>query len=67
MCFAIPKKIFSVDKGTITTTDGIKAKYKGIALQGGDYVLVYGNMVVEKIDSSQAKKSIEEIQITEKL
>ena len=52
MCFAIPKKIENVTKDTITTTDGVIAKNGGLTLEKGDYALIYGDVVVEKIPKS---------------
>ena len=61
MCFAIPKKIETVGKDTITTTDGIIAKNGGLTLKNGEYVLIYGDVVVEKIPKSQAVQALQNI------
>jgi len=61
MCFAIPKKIENVTKDTITTTDGVIAKNGGLTLEKGDYALIYGDVVVEKIPKSQAIKALQDI------
>ncbi|KKQ37040.1 MAG: hypothetical protein US54_C0046G0003 [Candidatus Roizmanbacteria bacterium GW2011_GWA2_37_7] len=61
MCFAIPKKIKTVLKDTILTTDGVTAKKGGLTLQPGQYVMIFGNMVVEKIPEKQAAQAISHI------
>ncbi len=61
MCFAIPKKIATVAKDTITTTDGITAKNGGLKLKNGEYVLIYGDVVVEKMPKSQASHALQNI------
>ncbi|PIZ64446.1 hypothetical protein CO051_04795 [Candidatus Roizmanbacteria bacterium CG_4_9_14_0_2_um_filter_39_13] len=61
MCFAIPKKVHSVEGDCIVTTDGIRAKHGGIKCLVGDYVLIYGDVVVEKIPSKQAEKVLKHL------
>lgn len=61
MCFAIPKKIEIVTRDTITTTDGITAKNGGLKLKHGEYVFIYGDVVVEKISKSQASQALKNI------
>ncbi len=56
MCFAIPKKIRKVSGGFALTEDGKRVKTGNLKLTSSDFVRVYGNMVVEKIDKKEAMK-----------
>jgi len=64
MCFAIPKKIHQVAKDTITTTDGVTAKNGGLPLNIGEYVMIYGDVVVERIPADEAIESLVHIKDT---
>lgn len=55
MCFALPKKVKSQKNGLIETCDGKIAKSGSLVLKNGDYVTIYGNMVVEKISKKKAE------------
>jgi|GEM_PF-6323927 len=65
MCFAIPKKIKNISKNTITTTDGVVAKSGGMKLKSGEYVLIYGDVVVEKIPKNHAVQALQNIAKTD--
>lgn len=67
MCFAIPKKVEKISRDTITTADGVRAKNGGLVLHSGDYVLIYGDVVVEKIPKDQAIQSLKHITISNSL
>lgn len=54
MCFQIPKQIKSVNDSDAIMEDGARVKLGGIKVKTGDYVLVYGNMAVEKITRKSA-------------
>ena len=54
MCFSIPKKIKSVVNNTAQLEDGRFVKLGDLAAKKGDYVLVFGDMAVEKLSKSQA-------------
>jgi hydrogenase expression/formation protein HypC len=62
MCLAIPAKVLNV-KGEIAEVEQMgkvrKVNIKLVKPRVGDYVLVQGNFVVEKIDEKDAIKSIE--------
>jgi hydrogenase maturation factor len=54
MCFSIPKKVISVSEVTATIEDGSTVKLGNIVASPGDYLLIYGNMAVEKIPANKA-------------
>ncbi|MDO8611012.1 MAG: hypothetical protein Q7R95_10830 [bacterium] len=50
MCFTKPLIIKKVMKNEVLLENGIKAFYEnGVKLQKGDMVLVYGNLIINKI------------------
>lgn len=57
MCFAIPKKITQIENGLAVTEDGMKIKLGSVSkISTGDYVRVYGNMAVDKVDKKEAEE-----------
>ena len=62
MCLAVPGKIISI-KDEIATVDYELEKRKGAILDGnykvGDYVIIQGNIVIQKIGKKEAKKALE--------
>lgn len=58
MCLAIPGKIIKI-KNDIAIVDYGTEKRKGRIVEGnykaGDYVIIQGGLVIEKIPSNQAK------------
>ena len=56
MCFQIPKKIKKVNDREAIMEDGARIKLGGIKAHAGDYMLVYGNMAVEKVTAEKAKR-----------
>ena len=65
MCLAIPGKIVLI-KDDVAEVDYIKEKRTGRIVEGnykvGDYVLVQGGLVIEKIPEKQARKWLEVFQ-----
>lgn len=57
MCFAIPKQIKKVTNSSAITEDNMTINTGTLDVATGDYVLVYGNMAVDKIDKNQALKT----------
>ncbi len=59
MCFIKPLQIKSIKGEIATMNNGIKAYYEkkvGI-LKPNDYVLVYGNLILEKISKKQYEQT----------
>lgn len=59
MCFIRPFQIKSIDGRIATLDTGIKAYYEkkvGI-LKPNDHVLVYGNLILEKISKKQYEQT----------
>jgi hydrogenase maturation factor len=54
MCFSIPKQIIKIKNGNATMEDKTIAKLGSLKADDGDYLLVYGNMAVEKIPKKKA-------------
>ena len=54
MCFSIPKQITSMADKTAIMEDGSRVSLGNIQATSGDYILIYGNMAVEKIPEKQA-------------
>ena len=54
MCFQIPKQIKSIRNNDAIVEGDISVKLGNLKVTTGDYVLVYGNMAVEKLDSKKA-------------
>jgi len=63
MCFIIPKRVKSIGKDIVITTDGVRAKKGELNIKLGDYVLVYGNIIVEKIPDSYATNTLQYIRL----
>lgn len=57
MCFSIPKQIVSVAHNIATLEDGTQVQLGEVNAVPTDYVLVYGNVAVEKIPQKQALKT----------
>ena len=55
MCFSIPKKIKSITDNLAIVEGEVNVKLGTIKASPGDYVLVYGNMAVEKIGKKKAE------------
>lgn len=55
MCFQIPKQVKSVTNGKALVEGDIDVKLGSIEASPGDYLLVYGNMAVEKISKKKAR------------
>ncbi|MBI4136627.1 HypC/HybG/HupF family hydrogenase formation chaperone [Candidatus Roizmanbacteria bacterium] len=56
MCFQIPKQVTSVDKSNAIVEGNLPVKLGTIKVSPGDYLLVYGNMAVEKIGKKKAEE-----------
>lgn len=54
MCFAIPKQIKQIKGNIAFMEDKSSAKLGDIQASPGDFLLVYGNIAVEKIDAQKA-------------
>lgn len=54
MCFSVPKKIVKIEKGLALTETGSWANLGMVKAMPGDYLLVYGNMAVEKVSKKKA-------------
>ncbi len=65
MCLAIPGKILKIKKN-IALVDYETEKRKGRIVEGeykvGDYVIIQGGLVIEKIPEEQAKNWLEAFQ-----
>ena len=59
MCFLVPYKVKSVKGSLVTLTGGMKAFYdKKIGLlRVNDEVLVYGNLIINKIQTNEKHKA----------
>ncbi len=56
MCFSIPKKISSVKNNIARLEDGHSVKLGNLQVKKGEYVLVFGDIAVEKIPQGRALK-----------
>jgi len=56
MCFQIPKKIKTINEREAVMEDGVRVKLGDMNVTYGDYLLVYGNMAVEKVTAEKAKR-----------
>lgn len=58
MCFLVPHKIKSIQGLEVTLVGGMKAFYdtKVGALKINDEVLVYGNLIVDKVQTNEKHK-----------
>ena len=56
MCFQIPKQITSIHKSNAIDEGNLEVKLGNIKASPGDYLLVYGNMAVEKISNKKAEE-----------
>lgn len=59
MCYLVPYKVKSVDKSVVTLTNGMKAFYDkkiGI-LYADDEVIVYGNLIINKVKIHEKHKT----------
>ena len=54
MCFQIPKQIKSIRNNDAIVEGDISVKLGNLKVTTGDYVLVYGNMAVEKLEKNKA-------------
>lgn len=59
MCYLVPHKIKSIEGTQVTLSGGLKAFYdaKVGILKINDEVLVYGNLIVDKIKKNEKYKS----------
>lgn len=57
MCFQIPKQVKTIADHEAMMEDGARVNLGEIDVKTGDYVLVYGNMAVEKISKERALKN----------
>lgn len=57
MCFQIPKQVKSISNSHALIEGGITVKLGTIKAIPGDYLMVYGNMAVEKISKEKALQS----------
>ncbi len=61
MCLAVPGKVVSIDgESAVVDYDGVKRKANiaFVDVKKGDYVLVHAGFAIQKIDETEAKKSI---------
>lgn len=58
MCFLKPLKVKEIKNNIVLLENGIKAYYNGKTqeFKEGDLVLVFGNLVIEKIDQKSKRK-----------
>ena len=64
MCLSYPGKIIKISKDLATidyTSEKRKAKLISKKLKIGDYVIVQGKIVIEKVDKKSAEKWLEMI------
>lgn len=65
MCLAIPGKIVKIEKDD-AIVDYVSEKRTGKIVEGtykvGDYVVIQGGLVIEKIPDEQAKKWLKALQ-----
>ena len=54
MCFQIPRQIKSIKNNHAIVEGDMNVKLGNLKVASGDYVLVYGNMAVEKIEKERA-------------
>ena len=59
MCFLVPHKVKSVQGSQVTLKGGMKAFYdkKVGSLKINDEVLVYGNLIINKIQTNEKHKT----------
>jgi len=54
MCFAIPYKVFKVDRDTAIVEGGRRVKFgKSFKIKAGDYLQVMGSVAVGKISKDE--------------
>jgi hypothetical protein len=60
MCYLVPHKIKSVCGSSVTLTNGMKAFYdkKIGSIKRNDEVLVYGNLIINKIQTDEKHKTV---------
>jgi len=56
MCFSIPKKVKLIENNEAVVEGNLRVKLGNLKASPGDYVLVYGNMAVEKVTAEKAKR-----------
>lgn len=57
MCFLLPKKVKGVKDKKLYMEDGQRVKPGSLKrIAPGDYLLIYGNLALEKVEKSQALK-----------
>lgn len=56
MCFSIPKKISSVKNNIARIEDGRSVKLGNLQAKKGEYILVFGDIAVEKVHKNRALK-----------
>ena len=62
MCLAIPGKIIEIKNGVATVDYGIEKRKGKIIEKGfnlGDYVIIQGGVVIEKIEKKEAEDALE--------
>lgn len=67
MCFQIPKQIKSINYDYAVVEGDMIVKTGNLKVATGDYVLVYGNMAVEKLEKKQALEMRKTINILDSL
>jgi len=62
MCLAVPGKIIEIKNGVATVDYGIEKRKGKIIEKGfnlGDYVIIQGGVVIEKIEKKEAEDALE--------
>ncbi len=66
MCQAIPRKVIKVEKSKAeveTPSGAIKVNLLDDKIKVGDYLLVHGNLGINKVSKKEAKAILEELGI----
>ena len=69
MCLAIPGKIVDIKDGTATIDYDVEKRKGRIISDGfsvGDYVLIQGGIVIEKIDAAEALQALAMYKLAER-
>jgi hydrogenase maturation factor len=56
MCFSVPKRVVRVYQDKAIVQGGAKVRLGSIRVQKGDFLLVYGDMAVEKVSTQKVEQ-----------
>jgi len=66
MCQAIPRKVIKVEEGRAeveTSSGSIEVNLLDDKIKAGDYLLVHGNLGINKVSKKEAKEILKELKL----